>query len=236
MAAVHERRHTWLTGQPAQADSTSGAALRAERACGGSTRGGGAGVRVAPAAPIGGGAGGASSAAANGPQAAAVWAQRHKGSLWAPADADEPAWDRRSSSGARVAGFGELGVQRGEHEARARDQFGAATRPTWSKGVVLTKAAAERVGAQTQQSAAAAVEAMRIKRQAANKNILGGLSTEPPKGYPSEARAVENRHRYAFATALSRILSLGDAALAIHLRCLLQAMQLDAQVRSRWCW
>ena len=181
MAAMHDSRLKWLTARPVQWRSTGGAVLRAQRACSNAEAnqtllGGAETMRAAPICM----------GDAHGGQR-----QRDRGHA-------EPSRAARQGARARGASAAEEAVPNLTHdssdddedavgeresERRARMQFGAATRPTWSKAVVLTAAAKARVAERSDESGRGrAIAAMRDKRQAAmdttiSESTSGGIDS-----------------------------------------------------------
>ena len=181
MAAMHDSRLKWLTARPRQWRSTSGAALRAQRACSNAAASHGLleSAETMRAAPIcmGGAHGGQR--------------QRGHGHAGPSRAARQDAWARGASAAKEAVpslahdssddDAGAIGER--EREWRARTQFGAATRPTWSKAVALTAAAKARVAERSDDSGRErAIAAMRDKRQAAmdttvSENTSSGIDS-----------------------------------------------------------
>ena len=113
-----------------------------------------------------------------------------RGSAYAPGSrAGEHAWREGAAAGVGPAEPTPAGRDvmtstevRVERERQARDEFGAATRATWSQAVSLTAAAQARDAARTQQADEAAIAAMRATRQAAmgtnlSENSMSGITS-----------------------------------------------------------
>ena len=113
-----------------------------------------------------------------------------RGSACAPGSrAGEHTWREGAAAGVGPAEPTPAGCEvmtraevRIERERQARDEFGAATRATWSQAVSLTAAAKARDTARTQQADEAAIAAMRATRQAAigtnlSENSMSGITS-----------------------------------------------------------
>ena len=113
-----------------------------------------------------------------------------RGSACAPGSrAGEHTWREGAAAGVGPAEPTPAGCEvmtraevRIERERQARDEFGAATRATWSQPVSLTAAAKARDTARTQQADEAAIAAMRATRQAAigtnlSENSMSGITS-----------------------------------------------------------